>query len=179
MHSIKWNKLNTVFFPNEAIAHICTLHMHKSHGSSHPNIDQVWWVYTVIDTAKHKEWKEIVWRLKLSKNVAIAFLLAFCQDLVHVKIYLTKSWNMFQSNAKVNQWNCKDPTKNTHHKSRKTFTLSRKYAVYSGPINLVPFLGENNSFCPPLPYIWLSARAEHPIFWNTDDQLFPWTAFTW
>ena len=62
--------------------------MHKSHGSSHPNIDQVWWVYTVIDTAKHKEWKEIVWRLKLSQNAAIAFLLAFCQDLLHVKIYV-------------------------------------------------------------------------------------------
>ena len=30
----------------------------------------------------------------------------------------------------------------------------------------------------PLPYLLFSARAEHLILWNTDDQLFPQTAFT-
>ena len=33
-------------------------------------------------------------------------------------------------------------------------SVSRKYNAYSGPINLVPLLGEKIlDFCPPLPYL--------------------------
>ena len=50
--------------------------------------------------------------------------------------------------------------------SRKTFYLLKYCDAYTGPINLVPLLGGKNiDFCPPLPYLWLSARADHLIHW--------------
>ena len=52
--------------------------------------------------------------------------------------------------------------------SEKTFYLLRNYNAYTGPINLVPLLGGKNLdflFCPPLPYLLLSACADHLILW--------------
>ena len=83
----------------------------------------------------------------------------FVWNLKLLKIYLFSLWFIF-NRRDVSK---KSPTiGRDNHKSVKEEPLpcQENMQSYSGPINLVPLLGGKHLFCPPLPYFWLSARAE-------------------
>ena len=100
----------------------------------------------------------------LHKNVpSMTESLLYCIKTTNVR---EVSWIKSLGGREVPMYVCIKSLTVIVKKSRKTFYLLRNYDAYSGPINLVPLLGGKNwEFCPPLPYLWLSAHADHLILW--------------
>ena len=63
----------------------------------------------------------------------------------------SKLWSLSHRNLSDVQWLCDRDVVLVGDIVRKTFALSRKYAVYSSPINLVPLLGGKIRFGLPFP----------------------------